>query len=108
MTSVVPPQSNIPNARTKPSRTPSVPAQPASTVKSAFTLSRRPAVRQPIQPILAQPIPQPSQAKQIPTSSRYPFPTQPSKKPPHPQTPCSYRLRLIQLRMQNVKLTSLV
>lgn len=81
MTSVIPPQSNIPNARTKPSRAPSVPAQLARTVKPAFTLSRRPAIRQPIQPILAQPIPQPSQAKQTPTSSRYPFPTQPSKKP---------------------------
>lgn len=87
MTSVIPPQSNIPNARTKPSRAPSVPTQPASAVKSAFTLSRRPSVRQPIQPILAQPIPQPSQVKQIPTSSRYPFPTQPSKKPfPSPGT----------------------
>lgn len=80
-TSVVPPQSNIPNARTKPSRAPSAPTQPANTVKPAFTLSRRPSVRQPIRPILAQPIPQPSQTKQVPTSSRYPFPTRPSKEP---------------------------
>lgn len=87
MTSVVSPQSNIPSARTKPSRAQSVANQPASTIKPAFALRRRPSVRQPIQPILAQPIPQPSQAKQIPTSSRYPFSTQPSKKPsPSPGT----------------------